>query len=166
MTTLGARPRPEPSRVVGCPHCSRRYLLPRRLMGPGGARVRCPGCQESFDVAPEPARPVDARPGPPRHLCADERRDREAAPAAGEARSEHAIAREVVEGLAAHARAMLEAQGRGRLFAETGPLLLGAFDLYRHRAGPEARAEVFREALGRRWGINLPAGPPGAGAPL
>src|SRR5262245_21965462 len=163
MTTLGARPRPEPSRVVGCPHCSRRYLLPRRLMGPGGARVRCPGCQESFDVTPEPARLVGARTGPPRRdaACAD---DREAAPADREARSAHAIAREVVEELVAHARAMLEAQARGRLFAETGPLLLGAFDLYRHRAGAEAGAEVFREALGRRWGINLPAAPPGTGA--
>ena len=37
---------------VTCPHCAARYLLPAHLLGPGGARVRCPGCARSFDVAP------------------------------------------------------------------------------------------------------------------
>jgi predicted Zn finger-like uncharacterized protein len=47
---------------VTCPHCAARYLLPAHLLGPGGARVRCPGCSRSFDVAPplapEPAATV------------------------------------------------------------------------------------------------------------
>jgi predicted Zn finger-like uncharacterized protein len=38
---------------VTCPHCSTRYVLPRALLGPGGARVRCPRCREPFAVSPE-----------------------------------------------------------------------------------------------------------------
>lgn len=38
---------------VTCPHCSTRYVLPKALLGPGGARVRCPRCREPFAVSPE-----------------------------------------------------------------------------------------------------------------
>jgi len=38
---------------VTCPHCSTRYVLPRALLGPGGARVRCPRCREPFAVGPD-----------------------------------------------------------------------------------------------------------------
>ena len=38
---------------VTCPHCSTRYVLPKALLGPGGARVRCPRCREPFSVSPE-----------------------------------------------------------------------------------------------------------------
>jgi len=36
---------------VTCPHCDTRYVLPQALLGPGGARVRCPRCREPFSVA-------------------------------------------------------------------------------------------------------------------
>ena len=45
---------------VTCPHCSTRYILPESLLGPLGARVRCPRCREAFTV--EPAVPVEAPP--------------------------------------------------------------------------------------------------------
>ncbi|MEO5617895.1 MAG: zinc-ribbon domain-containing protein [Candidatus Eisenbacteria bacterium] len=38
---------------VTCPHCSTRYTLPEALLGPGGARVRCPRCREPFAVGPD-----------------------------------------------------------------------------------------------------------------
>ena len=38
---------------VTCPHCSTRYVLPEALLGPGGARVRCPRCREPFAVGPD-----------------------------------------------------------------------------------------------------------------
>jgi predicted Zn finger-like uncharacterized protein len=41
--------------IVSCPHCAARYELPPRLLGPGGARVRCPRCAASFDVGVEGA---------------------------------------------------------------------------------------------------------------
>src|SRR6185503_19419443 len=37
--------------TVRCPHCSTAYRLPERLMGAGGARVRCPTCGGEFIVA-------------------------------------------------------------------------------------------------------------------
>lgn len=56
---------------VTCPHCQSRYLLPPSLMGPGGARVRCPRCEQGFVVtaagevtaAAEPAA-LEADPAP------------------------------------------------------------------------------------------------------
>jgi predicted Zn finger-like uncharacterized protein len=39
------------SMPVTCPHCSTRYVLPQALLGPGGARVRCPRCREPFAVS-------------------------------------------------------------------------------------------------------------------
>ena len=38
---------------VTCPHCRTRYVLPGALLGPGGARVRCPRCREPFAVGPD-----------------------------------------------------------------------------------------------------------------
>jgi predicted Zn finger-like uncharacterized protein len=49
--------------TIACPYCGTRYLLPDHLLGPGGARVRCPNCQRSFVVPAEsgpPAPPADA----------------------------------------------------------------------------------------------------------
>jgi predicted Zn finger-like uncharacterized protein len=45
--------RPQPAMTVQCPHCSTGYLLPDHLVGPRGARVRCPDCQGRFVVLPE-----------------------------------------------------------------------------------------------------------------
>jgi predicted Zn finger-like uncharacterized protein len=36
--------------IISCPNCSTGYLLPEHLLGPGGARVRCPRCQQVFVV--------------------------------------------------------------------------------------------------------------------
>src|SRR5262245_50730582 len=36
---------------VRCPHCSTGYQLPDHLLGPRGARVRCPQCGKSFVVS-------------------------------------------------------------------------------------------------------------------
>jgi predicted Zn finger-like uncharacterized protein len=47
---------------VSCPHCATRYVLPESLLGPLGARVRCPRCREAFTV--DPPAPADP-PGPP-----------------------------------------------------------------------------------------------------
>jgi len=43
----------ESDMTIHCPHCLTGYVLPERLLGAGGARVRCPGCQEVFIVLPE-----------------------------------------------------------------------------------------------------------------
>jgi predicted Zn finger-like uncharacterized protein len=54
--------------TVRCPHCSTAYRLPERLMGAGGARVRCPTCGGEFIVAfdsPAPVAPQAAVPEPP-----------------------------------------------------------------------------------------------------
>ena len=39
--------------TVHCPHCLTGYVLPEHLLGEGGARVRCPGCEGVFVVLPE-----------------------------------------------------------------------------------------------------------------
>ena len=59
---------------VQCPYCSTRYELPERLIGPGGAEVRCPRCRRRFVVGAdgrlfgsgvEPAGEAPGRPAPP-----------------------------------------------------------------------------------------------------
>lgn len=35
---------------VTCPYCTTRYVLLESLLGPQGAKVRCPRCRESFSV--------------------------------------------------------------------------------------------------------------------
>jgi predicted Zn finger-like uncharacterized protein len=36
--------------TVHCPQCLTGYVIPENLLGPGGARVRCPECSEEFVV--------------------------------------------------------------------------------------------------------------------
>jgi len=36
--------------IVACPHCAAVYELPRHLLGPGGAAVRCPHCTGEFTL--------------------------------------------------------------------------------------------------------------------
>lgn len=48
--------------TIHCPHCSTGYLLPDELLGPRGARVRCPACAEMFVVSPSAA-PASSRQG-------------------------------------------------------------------------------------------------------
>lgn len=115
--------------------CGARYLLPERLMGRAGARVRCPRCGARFVVAlpaPPHAGPARAPAGPP--AAPDSELD------ALDARLGGALA---------------EAHARGRLFAEHGPALLDAFDAFRRRAARPDAAAAFRAALARRWGVRL-----------
>jgi len=48
--------------TVHCPHCLTGYLLPEHLLGVGGARVRCPGCEGVFVVLPEGETSTEADP--------------------------------------------------------------------------------------------------------
>lgn len=113
--------------VVRCAECATRYRLPVDLLGARGGRVRCRECGARFDVL----------------------HDRERAEAQG-------VAAEVVEGLAGVAPRLIEADGRGCLFAEHGAALVAAFDEYRRLAGREAPAAPFRAALRARWSLDLP----------
>jgi len=154
---------------VSCPHCGARYLLPANLLGPGGARVRCPGCSRSFDV-PAPAAPAPpasglretprrpsiaagaAAPAPPAAPAP-------AAPAAAApatARSAQEIARELLEALGgSHGERLSAAVAEGSLFSKHGPEIFAAYDEYRRRA-PQVGAAPFRAALRELWGVELP----------
>ena len=132
---------------IHCPHCATEYVLPETLLGPGGARVRCPSCQRSFAVTAEGAvRPAESpavAPGPVAESTSREER----------------IARSVLDELDARSGpAILAAAARGRVFAECGPQLMEAWDEYRSRAGRGADPQPFRDQLLSRWGIDLPAG--------
>jgi len=159
--------------IIACPHCSTGYLLPAHLLGPGGARVRCPRCHQPFavdregEVAETQAVPVPP-PGtttltemspasPPPGTFAPQ------GPVLGEPLT---VARTVLQELASRAGGELEkACAERRLFQEFGPLLMEAFDAYRQQAGPHAGPAPFREALRERWGVELvPLGLPRSGA--
>ncbi len=140
---------------VRCPHCVTEYLLPETLLGPGGARVRCPSCHGSFSVARDGtvgsrAWPGASPAGPP--------------PPVPEGTREERIARMVLDELAIqHGREIDDAVARGRPFAEHGPALMEAWDEFRRRAGKGADAAPFRDALRARWGIDLPVSEESAG---
>jgi predicted Zn finger-like uncharacterized protein len=150
--------------IVDCPHCSSRYRLPESLLGPAGARVRCPRCNRAFAVdaagvilsgAAEPAPP----PVPGATVTA-------AVPAAvspepviilQSPESPDAIAGALLDGLIARSGDPLRAaRDRGTLFAEWGPVLLGLCDEYRRRAGDAPGYGPLRRALRERLGIELP----------
>ena len=48
--------------TVHCPHCTTGYLLPDHLLGPRGARVRCPACRRPFVVLRNEAHPSEPLP--------------------------------------------------------------------------------------------------------
>ena len=176
----------EAAQPVTCPYCAARYLLPAQLVGPGGARITCPSCQRTFMVPPgvavpserlsrgsdegdaESEQPSAARSDriepialPPNAATPVESRTpvRPAAPAAPSPMSPDEIAREVVGGLAErHGDAILAANSAGRLFAECGVDIMGAYDDYRRRAGSAAGAMPFRNALREQLGVELPEG--------
>ncbi len=138
--------------TVRCPHCATDYLLPEALLGPGGARVRCPSCQKRFAVTRDGSvvpgsGPTAAAPGGTPAPVTE----------GTEGSREERIASMVLDELAAHrGRAIEDAVARGRPFAEHGPALLEAWDEYRRRAGKTADPAPFRAALRARWGIDLP----------
>lgn len=159
--TMAADPR---TMNVTCPHCGARYLLPSNLLGPGGARVRCPACSRSFDVAPPPvaegpapaaeaARPAGRTPGP-------RETPRRPAPGAAELRaaaeSAEGVARQLLGALSAeNGEALSAAAAQGSLFAKHGPVIFAAFDEYR-RLAPGADAGPFRAVMREMWGVELP----------
>jgi predicted Zn finger-like uncharacterized protein len=134
---------------VTCPQCAVSYLLPERLLGPGGARVRCPRCGEVFTVAAEDGSTpsVGAAESPPG----------EAPPIAANGAAEALLA----ELESRHGAPLQDAIARGVLFAEFGTALMDAYDEYVRRTGPGASAAQFRSALRERWGVDLAPALPG-----
>lgn len=163
--------------IVTCPQCASGYVLPESLIGPGGARVRCPGCAHEFVVPPpagpgRPGEPYDppGDPGPaaPGEPPPEPERNPEipagpsTEPAQGDppygTRGAERVAHEVLGELAERTGTRIaEAASRGLLFSEYGPALIDAWDEYVRRLGPGAPSGAFREALRERWGIDLSA---------
>jgi len=156
--------------IIACPHCSTGYLLPENLMGPGGARVRCPRCQQVFAVgsdgragaaassAPAPAVPLAPEPAlEVKEELPVSSQTAPAAPVAEPAAVEPlGVARAVLAELAAReGEALEQARDEHRLFAAFGPALMEAYEAYCRRAGRDADPSAFREALRERWGVEL-----------
>ena len=169
--------------TVHCPHCGTGYLLPDHLLGPRGARVRCPNCRRPFVVlregeeppppvsvgaapvvptverapaAPEPA-PAVAEPAaaPTTEAVPDGLAEVTSGPASSP-RGAETMATEILENLAQRLGARVaEARARGRVLAELGPELMKAYDEFRARAGADAPREAFRAVLRDRWGVDL-----------
>jgi predicted Zn finger-like uncharacterized protein len=160
---------------IGCPHCLTRYELPESLLGTGGARVRCPSCQQLFVVTPqgeaqavghdsrtathETARVALAAPEAEARVTAERSAPHAAAAAAASASTAAdplVVARQVLDELErAHGDAIGLAIERGRLFSEQGDKLVEAFDEFRRRTQRRADAGPFREVLRERWGVDL-----------
>lgn len=144
-----------PDVIISCPECGTGYLLPGHLLGPGGASVRCPRCQQLFAVD------AAGRPRPPGEPAAAEpalepEREPAAAPADPVGAGPLAVARAVLDHLSRDHGAVIErARDERRLFAEHGPALMAAYETYRREAGPDAGPGPFREALRERWGVDL-----------
>ena len=160
--------------IITCPNCSTGYLLPEHLVGPGGARVRCPRCQHLFAVGidglprePVPSATAPGSPPPEAPLDAvEEVPAGAAAPPAttaepgteteSEDERQLAVARAVLDQLALHEGEAIErARAERRFFAEFGPALMVAYETYRRRAGEGADPSAFRTALRERWGVEL-----------
>jgi predicted Zn finger-like uncharacterized protein len=168
--------------TVYCPHCSTGYLLPDHLIGPRGARVRCPNCQGAFVVVPvdgegraDGARPDFGSGAAPEHTSqglaeasatagpavmeaerAAEASRSAAPPDARPAEAPAAIAAAVLEALVARlGDALVEARRRGRVLSEHGPEIMDAYAEYRRRAGVGAAPDAFRAALKGCCGVDL-----------
>jgi predicted Zn finger-like uncharacterized protein len=158
--------------IIACPNCSTGYLLPEHLVGPGGARVRCPRCQHLFAVDADglPGAPAVPAPG----TAPSERLPEtvEEAPAAAAtppvttaepetqaepgAEGHLAVARAVLDQLAVHEGEAIErAAAEHRFFTEFGPALMVAYETYCRHVGEDADPSAFRTALRERWGVEL-----------
>jgi predicted Zn finger-like uncharacterized protein len=130
---------------IACSNCAATYLLPASLLGPAGARVRCPACGTRFRVTP--AGDVTADEGPVSGVFAAP-----VAPTGGA----HAVARDVIGDLVARFGSSLgDALSRQEVFSRYGAELLAAWDEYRRRAGDGAGSEPFRLELRERLGLDL-----------
>jgi predicted Zn finger-like uncharacterized protein len=155
--------------MITCTNCSTGYLLPEHLVGPGGARVRCPRCQHLFAVGidgqpREPVPPVPGSGSPPSERpleTVEEAPAADATPASvtvaePAAEGNLAVARAVLEQLAVHEGEAIErSRVEHRFFAEFGPALMVAYETYCRRAGADAGPSAFRTALRERWGVEL-----------
>ena len=119
--------------IIGCPSCAARYTLPDRLMGKGGALVRCPACGCVYRVDP----PRTTR--PPAH------------DAASTVRVPGAI--ESLRALDVPPGSLARAAAAGRLFSQFGPALLAAFEGSGERLDESPTA--FLQALQTVAGIDL-----------
>jgi len=150
---------------VRCPHCSTGYQLPDHLLGPRGARVRCPKCAKSFEVArtadsPESA-PEDALESN-LPLTPSESDEALGLPPLVEVPDEEPeeVATRILDALAARLGERLEvSHAEGRLWADHGEALMRAWDEYREVLGARADAAVFRSHLRARWNVDLGPGP-------
>jgi predicted Zn finger-like uncharacterized protein len=170
---------PEPAMTVHCPHCSTGYLLPSHLIGPRGARVRCPSCHGSFVVLPDGewegsdealgasrvaessvlgvvAGPAVAAETMAPSAVIDTAPSGE--PARPETPGEEAadVAAAIMKSLAHHlGESLVEARRSGRVLSRHGPAIVDAFAEYRRRAGPGVSAEPFQAALKACSGVDL-----------
>jgi predicted Zn finger-like uncharacterized protein len=152
--------------TVHCSHCSTGYLLPDHLLGPRGARVRCPKCGKTFVVLREPAAVASGAPAGA-EAAAESVGDARAAdpgatgdsPAGAAPDDAGAIAREVLQAVAERLGGRLApARAAGRVLAEFGPDLMAAYDEYRRRLGAAAPALPFKHELRSGWGVDLITG--------
>jgi predicted Zn finger-like uncharacterized protein len=159
--------------TVHCPHCLTGYELPESLLGQGGARVRCPGCQEIFVVhregGPAPGHPPARGVTPEATSGAGSGSGGGAVAAPGKAaaaRHDSSAAAPVQDPDAAAGavlgvladflgEALTRSRARGTVFADHGPAILAVWDEYRRRAGADAPAAAFRAALRDRCGVDL-----------
>lgn len=137
--------------TVQCPQCQTKYLLPDHLLGPRGARVRCPGCGHRFDVARGEGTSV---PEAATRATAD-------VPGAASDQDTHAteVARSLLRGLAERlGERLAPARASGKVLSEFGPELMSAYDAYRKQLGDGAPARPFRTELRTTWGVDLITG--------
>ena len=169
--------------TITCPHCATQYQLPPSLMGPGGARVRCPKCQGSFVVSasgdvtpvpaaetveqvpalvasvpespPAPAAPASLAIAAPGAAAPDRPATDGIAPPVDETPEQ--VARRLLDEMDAEhgPREIAFAAQQGTIFFAHGPRLMEAWDAYRRIVGRGASAAVFRDALRERWGVDL-----------
>ncbi|HUK62502.1 MAG TPA: zinc-ribbon domain-containing protein [Dongiaceae bacterium] len=161
---------------VFCSHCSTGYLLPDHLLGPRGARVRCPACGKTFVVlletapasaatgpadAPDPE-PVEPGPGAPVAAAAPEPvppADPEPASAGRSGGADEALAHQLLGELAREKGARLErARRQGRVLAEFGPELMSVYEEYRRRLGDGGTPHAFKKVLKELWSVDLITG--------
>jgi predicted Zn finger-like uncharacterized protein len=145
--------------TVHCPHCSTAYLLPDHLLGPRGARVRCPKCAGAFVVLAEgSAAPVtdDSERVPTVEVPASAAHG---VPAESESSEASRVAAEVLDELATRLGDRLHfARASNKVLSEFGPAMMDAYQEYRRRLGPRASAAVFRDMLRERWEVDLGPG--------
>jgi predicted Zn finger-like uncharacterized protein len=142
---------------VRCPHCATDYLLPDRLLGPRGARVRCPRCGRPFEVSRD-AEVQEAVVNPP--PSSPDEPGKEPGPPSLEEPPEQVAARLFDQLEDRLGPAITAARDQGRLWSEHGHELMRAWDDYCQALGERADVTVFRAALRARWDVDLGPGAP------